>query len=71
MSSDPSRKPHKATLRGRPDDRRLNRLAPDPCSRCGCDDLRVMLRTDYVVYYRCEHSLQMWSGAKPGEQFGT
>jgi len=37
----------------------------------GADDLRVMLRTDYVVYFRSEHCLQMWSVAKPGEQFGT
>jgi hypothetical protein len=37
----------------------------------GADDLRVMLRTDYVVYFRSEHFLQMWSVAKPGEQFGT
>ena len=71
MPSDPSRKPHKAILGGLPGDRRLNRLAPGPCSRCGRDDLRVMLRTDYVVYFRCEHCLQMWSVAKPGEQFGT
>ena len=71
MPSEPSRKPHKATLDGRPGDRRRNRLAPGPCSRCGRDDLRVMLRTDYVVYFRCEHCLQMWSVAKPGEQFGT
>jgi hypothetical protein len=72
MPSEPSRKPHKATLGGLPGaDRRLNRLAPGLCSRCGRDDLRVMLRTDYVVYFRCEHCLQMWSVAKPGEQFGT
>ena len=30
-----------------------------------------MLRTDYVVYFRCEHCAQVWSVAKPGEQFGT
>jgi hypothetical protein len=30
-----------------------------------------MLRTDYVVYFRCEHCLRVWSVAKPGEQFGT
>ena len=72
MPAEPSRKPHRATLGGLPgDDRRRNRLSPGPCSRCGRDDLRVMLRTDYVVYFRCEHCLQMWSVAKPGEQFGT
>ena len=72
MPSEPSRTPQKATLRSLPGaDRRVNRLAPAPCSRCGRDDLRVMLRTDYVVYFRCEHCLQMWSVAKPGEQFGT
>jgi hypothetical protein len=38
---------------------------------CGRDDLRVMLRTDYVVYFRCEHCRTVWSVAKPGEQFGT
>jgi hypothetical protein len=72
MPPEPSRKRHKATLGGLPSvDRRRNRLSPGPCSRCGRDDLRAMLRTDYVVYFRCEHCLQMWSVAKPGEQFGT
>ena len=52
-------------------ERRGHRLVPAPCAACGRDDLRVMLRTDYVVYFRCEHCLQVWSVAKPGEEFGT
>ena len=55
MPSEPPRKPQKATLRGLPGERRRNRLAQGPCSRGERDDLRVMLRTDYVVYFRCEH----------------
>jgi hypothetical protein len=30
-----------------------------------------MLRTAYVVYFRCERCFQVWSIAKPGEEFGT
>ena len=53
-------------------ERRGNRLVPAPCAACGRDDLRVMLRTDYVVYFRCDSCAQVWSVAKPGcEQFGT
>ena len=68
------RKPINATL-SRTDvaiERRHGRLVPAPCAACGRDKLRVMLRTDYVVYFRCEHCAQVWSVAKPGcEQFGT
>jgi hypothetical protein len=73
MLHDPPRKPIPATL-SRTDvrvERRGNRLVPAPCSACGRDRFTVMLRTDYVVYFRCEHCAQVWSVAKPGEQFGT
>ena len=74
MLPDPPRKPIDATL-SRTDarlERRGNRLVPAPCSACGRDELRVMLRTDYVVYFRCDHCANVWSIAKPGEQiFGT
>jgi hypothetical protein len=72
MLPDPPRRPLDATLSNTPADRRRNRLAPAPCSACGRDELRVMLRTDYVVYFRCEGCMKLWSVAKPGsEQFGT
>jgi hypothetical protein len=68
------RKPIPATL-SRTDvriERRGNRLVPTPCAACGRDQLRVMLLTDYVVYFRCEHCAQVWTVAKPGrQQFGT
>jgi|SoiMethySBSTD1v2_1073268.scaffolds.fasta_scaffold1345815_1 hypothetical protein len=73
MLPDGPRKPIAATL-SHTDvriERRENRLVPAPCVACGRNDLRVMLRTDYVVYFRCEHCKQVWSVAKPGEQFGT
>ena len=74
MLPDPPRKPIDATL-SRTDvrlERRGNRLVPAPCSACGGDELRVMLRTDYVVYFRCDHCAKVWSVAKPGEpMFGT
>jgi hypothetical protein len=44
-------------------------LAAEP--GCGRDELRAMLRTAYVVYFRCERCFQVWSIAKPGEEFGT
>ena len=66
------RKPLQAGLTDTPVERRRNRLAPAACSTCGRDELRVLLRTDYVVYFRCEHCLKMWSVPKPGEErFGT
>ena len=73
MLPDPPRKPVNATLSRTdlPIERRGDRLVPAPCAACGHDDLRVMLRTDYVVYFRCEHCAQVWSVAKSGEQFGT
>ena len=73
MLPDGPRQPLKATVSrsDAPLERRGNRLVPTPCTACGRDELRVMLRTDYVVYFRCEHCAQVWSVAKPGEQFGT
>ena len=74
MLPDPPRKPIDATLPRtdvRPE-RRANRLVAPPCSACGRDRLRAILRTDYVVYFRCEHCSEVWSVAKPEEQmFGT
>ena len=73
MLPDPPRKPLGATL-SRTDvtvERRSNRLVPAPCGACGRNELRALLRTDYVVYFRCEHCAHVWSVAKPGEQFGT
>src|SRR5215208_6834773 len=55
-----------------PGERRLNRLKPPACSECGHDDSRVTVRTDYVVYFRCEHCLHVWSVPKPGhERYST
>ena len=73
MLPDPPRKPINATLSRTdlPVERRGDRLVPAPCAACGRDDLRVMLRTDYVVYFRCEHCAEVWSVANPSEQFGT
>ena len=42
-----------------------------PCSACGRADLSDMLPTDYVMYFHCNHGLQVWTVAKPGEEFGT
>ena len=63
------RKPQKASL---PGERRLKRLTSAPCSTCGSGELRALLRTDYVIYFRCEHCLTVWSVAKPGvEEIGA
>ena len=72
MAPEVPRKPLRATLSGTPGDRRRNRLKPPPCAACGHDDTRVTVRTDYVLYYRCEHCAAVWNAPKPGcEQFGT
>ena len=52
-------------------ERRGNRLVPAPCRACGRDELRALLRTDYLVYFRYEYCAQVWSVAKPGDRFGT
>jgi hypothetical protein len=73
MLPDPPRKPLDATL-SRTNvsvERRGNRLVPARCRACGRDELRALLRTDYVVYFRCEYCAQVWSVAKPGDRFGT
>jgi hypothetical protein len=66
------RKPLSATLRDTATERRHNRFIPDPCAVCRSDALRVLLRTDYVLYLRCEQCLSMWTVPKRGTlQFGT
>ena len=38
---------------------------------CKHDDPRVTVRTDYVLYLRCEHCAAVWSVPKPGrDPFG-
>jgi hypothetical protein len=72
MPPDVPRKPLRAAISGTPGERRLNRLKPPPCSTCHRDDCRVTLRTDYVLYFLCEHCLRVWSVPKPGhERYGT
>jgi hypothetical protein len=72
MSSETTRKPLPATLRNAAEERRHTRLTPDPCAACG-HEVRVMLRTPYVLYMRCDRCLAMWTAPKPGyeRQFGT
>jgi hypothetical protein len=47
-------------------ERRINRLPLPPCSACHTTThLRVVSRTDYVLYVRCGHCLEVWSLPKP------
>jgi hypothetical protein len=73
MLPDGPRKPLKSTLADTVIERRHDRIALAPCATCGHDkDLRVMLRTPYVLYVRCEHCVVLWTVPKPGhERFGT
>jgi hypothetical protein len=72
MPPEVPRKPLHATLAGTPGERRWNRLKPPPCPVCGHDATRVTLRSDYVLYFRCEHCAGVWSTPKPGhEEYGT
>ena len=74
MLPDVPRQPLQATLAGPRHERRENRLELAPCSACG-HGVRVMLRTSYVLYLRCEQCLTMRTVAKPGQDsfglFGT
>lgn len=72
MLPDVPRRPLRATLTNMSGERRQKRLQPDPCSGCGHDQMRVMLRTAYVLYVRCERCLAMKTVPKPGQDlFGT
>ncbi len=47
-------------------ERRKNRLVIPPCLECGAErDLRVTVRTDYVIYVRCGRCGYVWSETKP------
>ena len=73
MLPDGPRKPLQATLTGTPIERRRDRVHLAPCATCGHDThLRVMLRTPYFLYVRCESCIVLWTVPKPGnELFGT
>jgi hypothetical protein len=65
MLPDGPRRPLNATLTG-PAERRHDRLVLAACTKCGNDAaLRVMLRTPYVLYVRCERCVVMWTVSKP------
>jgi hypothetical protein len=72
MLPDGPRQQLRATLGDTSAERRHDRLQPLPCSACGHDS-RVMLRTEYVRYFRCDRCSAMCSMAKPehAERFGT
>jgi hypothetical protein len=46
-------------------EQRLCRLAIPPCQQCSVPDPRVVSRTDYVIYVRCEQCAHVWSIEKP------
>jgi hypothetical protein len=69
MLPDVQRKPLAATLPDGTTERRRQRVYLDPCAACGREEhLRVMLRTPYFLYVRCERCVVMWTVPKPGPQ---
>jgi len=47
-------------------------FTPPPCQSCGSTKTEVIVRTDWVLYIRCESCAQVWSVPKPGrEPVGT
>ena len=46
-------------------ERRICRLAIEPCQHCGHDP-QVVSRTSFVVYVRCADCGEAWSVPKPG-----
>jgi hypothetical protein len=60
------RRPLDATLTSRVAERRRDRVVLDVCTTCGDGTaLRVMLRTPYFLYVRCERCVVMWTIEKP------
>ena len=41
--------------------------APEPCSKCGSDQVKVALATDVFVYYRCLACQQAWAVSVSGQ----
>ena len=68
MLPDVPRHPIQATLPATSYERRHTRLTLAPCSACGHAS-RVMLRTPYVLYVRCDQCLRMRTVAKPGQEW--
>ena len=72
MLPDAPREPLHATLTGSHGEHRRDRLAPPPCSSCGHVSTQVMLRTECVLYFRCDRCRALWSIPKHGHvAFGT
>jgi uncharacterized Zn finger protein len=47
-------------------DRRNKRLTLPPCSQCEtAEKIKVVVRTDYVLYLRCHGCGNFWSVRKP------
>lgn len=66
MPPDGPRRPLNATLTGTVAERREDRVVLAACTTCGHGTaLRVMLRTPYFLYVRCERCVVMWTVAKP------
>jgi len=68
---DRSKRMHKAELPVPAQERRRQRLALSPCAACG-GETRVVSRTEYVLYIRCDGCGTVESQPKPGgRRFGT
>ncbi len=65
MSVGIPRKPIAATLPDMRPERRQNRLKLPRCPECQSANARVTLRTDYVLYLRCDPCGIVWSVPKP------
>jgi hypothetical protein len=50
-----------------PDRRSPERIAPDPCDKCGARNVQIVVRTQYVLYARCPVCGHLWSIEKPGQ----
>jgi len=57
---------HLPLLSPRPDRRNGARVVLSPCPLCAREDSRVVVRTDYVLYARCDRCANVWSITKPG-----
>jgi hypothetical protein len=64
MASQTSRPPVSTWNPSTFDRRSATRLVPPPCPQCA-GSVRVVSRTDYVLYLRCQCAY-LWSTPKPG-----
>jgi len=60
--------PRQSSLRPVTVERRKITFNPLPCVFCKSSETEVVVRTDYVLYIRCQNCFHSWSVLQPGQE---